>query len=79
VQPIQGAVANTPEDLLNAPSTPLIGELPNGMWPYGPTITAIEQVGGQEIVTMRISTFGPDGLPYDPHTYTTTIAVVPPP
>lgn len=41
-KPIQGAVASTPQGLLNASPTPLVGQLPD--IPYGPTFTDIRQV-----------------------------------
>jgi PPE family len=74
-QPIEGAVASTPEGLLTAPAQDLLGPLPDGQFPYGPTITEINEVDGKEIVTMRVSTFGIGT--YDPHTYTTTFPVIP--
>jgi hypothetical protein len=74
-QPIRGVAAGTPEGLLTAPPTALVPQLSDGQFPYGPTITGIQQVGGKELVTMRLSTFG-IGV-YDPHTYTSTSAVTP--
>jgi hypothetical protein len=78
-QPIEGAVAATPEGLLTAASRDLVGPLPDGQVPYGPTITDIKEVDGKEIVTMRVSTYGqlPGEGPYDPRTYTTTFSVTP--
>lgn len=76
-KPIQGAVASTPQGLLNATPTPLVGQLPDTQIPYGPTITDIRQVDGKDVVTMRVSTYGLGVDVYDPKTYTTTFTVTP--
>lgn len=78
-RPIQGGVASTPEGLLTAQPKDLVGALPDGQLPYGPTITDIREINGKEVVTMRVSTYGqlPGVDPYDPRTYTTTVTVTP--
>jgi len=74
-KPIQGAVASTPEGLLNASPTPLVQRMPDKQWSYGPTITDIREEGGKQVVSMRVSTYGIG--PYDPRTYMTTFSVTP--
>ncbi|MGV0159857.1 hypothetical protein ACRU3B_10490 [Mycobacterium colombiense] len=74
-KPIQGAVASTPEGLLKASPTPLVGQLPDKQWSYGPTITDIREEGGKQVISMRVSTYGIGQ--YDPRTYMTTFSVTP--
>lgn len=74
-KPIVGAVASTPEGLLNASSTPLVGQMPDTQWPYGPTITDIREEGGKQVISMRVSTYGLTTC--DPRTYMTTFSVTP--
>nr|WP_082959607.1 hypothetical protein [Mycobacterium sp. E2462] len=76
-KPIVGAVASTPEGLLNAPTQTLVGQMPDTQIPYGPTITDIRQEGGKNVVTMRVSTYGLGVGVYDPKTYTTIFTVTP--
>ncbi len=76
-QPIRGAGASTPEGLLTATPTNLVGQLPDTQIPYGPTITDIRQVDGKDIVSMRVSTYGLGLNNDDPRTYMTTFTVTP--
>jgi hypothetical protein len=74
-KPIVGAVASTPEGLLNASPTALVGQTPDNQWTYGPTITDIREEGGKQVISMRVSTYGIGK--YDPRTYMTTFSVTP--
>lgn len=76
-KPIGGAVASTPEGSFAAQPKDLVGPLPDGQVPYGPTITDIKDVDGKEVVTMRLGTYGVPTPSYDPRTYTTTFTVTP--